>query len=338
MQIKELLGKISKIPRVNLVNLPTPLQAMPRLSKILNGPRLWVKRDDCTGLAFGGNKERKMEFAMADALSKCADMVITTGPIQSNHARATAAAAKKLGLEAILVLRGKKPKNYGGNILLDYLLGADIKFVQVGSQESRFIMEEIAEKVKKEGHIPYIILGGASYPIGAVAYVNAMAELLKQAKDMGIEVNYLVHAAGSGGTQAGLVLGNKILKTRVKILGICVEPDGNHLAKKTIEIANGAAKILESEETVNLNDVVLIEDYIGQGYGILTKEVAEAIRLVAQTEGIFLDPVYTGKAMAGLIDMIKQERFEKDDNVVFLHTGGTPALFAYNKKLPSLYY
>jgi len=336
MQINELLGKISKIPRVNLVNLPTPLQAMPRLSKILNGPRLWIKREDCTGLALGGNKERKMEFAMADALSKHADTVITTGPIQSNHSRATAAAANRLGLKAILVLRGKKPKNYSGNLLLNYLSGADIRFVQIGSQESRSIMEEIAEKVKKEGHTPYIIPGGASYPIGAVAYVDAMAELLKQAKDIGIEINYLVHAAGSGGTQAGLVLGNKILKTNVKILGICVEPGGDHLAKKTVEIANGAAKILESAETVNLNDAVLIEDYVGQGYEILTEEVAEAIRLVAQTEGIFLDPVYTGKAMAGLIDMVRQRKFEKDDNIVFLHTGGAPTLFAYNTKLQSL--
>jgi len=337
MQINELLGKISKIPRVNLVDLPTPFQEMPRLSKCLNGPKLWIKRDDCTGLAFGGNKERKMEFALADALHRRADVVITTGDIQSNHARATTAAAKKLGLKAILVLRGKKPKNYSGNLLLDYLLGADIRFVQVGSQESRSIMEEIAEKVKKEGHIPYIIPGGASYPTGAVAYVNAMAELLTQANDIGIKVNYLVHAAGSGGTQAGLILANKTLKTNVKTLGMCVEPDGDHLAEKTVEIANGSAKILGSKETVNLKDVVLIEDYVGQGYGVLTKEVTKAIKLAAQTEGILLDPVYTGKAMAGLIDMIKQRRFEKNDNVVFIHTGGTPALFAYNTKLQHLY-
>jgi len=336
MQINELLKKISEIPRINLVNLPTPLQAMPRLSKILNGPRLWVKRDDCTGLAFGGNKERKMEFAMADVLSQRADVVITTGPIQSNHSRTTAAAAKKLGLKAILVLRGKKPKNYSGNLLLDYLLDADIRFVQVGSQ-SRSIMEEIAEEVKKDGHVPYIIPGGASYPVGAVAYVNAMVELLTQAKEIGIKIDYLVHAAGSGGTQAGLVLGNKILRAKVKILGMCVEPDNVHLAKRTVEIACGAAKVLGLEETVDMSDVVLVEDYVGEGYGVLTKEVTEAIKLVAQTEGILLDPVYTGKAMAGLVNMIKQKRFEKNDNIVFIHTGGTPALFVYDTKIRSLY-
>lgn len=337
MQINELLSKISKIPRVNLVNLPTPLQALPRLSETLNGPRLWIKRDDCTGLALGGNKERKTEFALADALSKHADVVITTGDIQSNHSRATAAATKKLGLKAILVLRGKKPKNYIGNLLLDYLLDVDIRFVQVNWQEVRPVMEEIAEEVKKEGHVPYIIPAGASYPVGAVSYVNAMAEVLAQASEIGVKINHLVHAAGSGGTQAGLVLGNKILETNVQVLGICVEPGGDHLAKKTAEVACGAAKVLGLEETVDLNDVILIEDYVGQGYGVLTKEVTEAIKLLAQTEGILLDPVYTGKAMAGLIDMIRQKRFKKNDNVIFIHTGGTPALFVYNTRLQSLW-
>jgi len=337
MQINELLSKISRIPRVNLVNLPTPLLALPRLSEILSGPRLWMKRDDCTGLAFGGNKERKAEFAMADALSKRADVVITTGDIQSNHSRATAAAAKKLGLKATLVLRGKKPRNYSGNLLLDYLLSADVRFVQVDWQESRSVMEDIAEEMKKEGHVPYIIPAGASYPVGAVAYVNAMAEVLTQAKEIGIKIDYLVHAAGSGGTQAGLILGNKVLKTKTQIFGMCVESDGDYLAKKTFEIACGAAKILGLEEIVDINDVVLIEDYVGQGYGVLTKEVTEAIKLVAQTEGVLLDPVYTGKAMVGLIDMIRQKRFRKKDNIVFFHTGGTPALFTYATKLQSLY-
>jgi len=337
MQINELLGKISRIPRINLLDLPTPLQAMPRLSKVLKGPRIWIKRDDCTGLAFGGNKERKMEFVMANVLRKRADVVITTGDIQSNHIRATAVAAKKLGLKAILVLRGKKPRSYSGNLLLDYLLDADIRFVQVNWQEVHSVTEEIAEEVKKEGHVPYIIPGGASYPVGAVAYVNAMVELLIQANDMGIEINYLVHAAGSGGTQAGLVLGSKILKTKAQVLGICVEKDGDYLTKKTVEIACGAATVLGLEETVDVNDVILIEDYAGQGYGVLTEEVVKAIKLVAQTEGVFLDPVYTGKAMAGLIDLIKQRRFEKNDNIVFIHTGGTPALFAYAGKIQSFY-
>ena len=294
--------------------------------------KLWIKRDDCTGLAFGGNKERKMEFVMADAISKRADTVVTTGDMQSNHARATAAAAKKLGLRAVLVLRGRQPTEYDGNLLLDFLFGADVRFVQVDWRQIGPKLEAVAKELKKNGHTPYVIPGGASYPIGAVAYVNATAELFKQAKDANMNIDHVVHAAGSGGTQAGLVLGNKALKTGIKILGVSVEPD-DWLVKSTVEIANGCAKLLGAKEAVDKDDVTLIEDYVGEGYGVLTKEVGNAIKLVAQVEGILLDPVYTGKAMAGLIDMIKHGRFNSKDNVVFIHTGGTPALFAYKKGL-----
>jgi len=333
-RLEKLRSQIAELPRIRLVNLPTPLEEMRRLSVLLGGPRLWIKRDDCTGLAFGGNKERKMEFVMADALTKKADVVITTGPIQSNHARATAAAAKKLGLNAVLVLTGEKPRSYDGNLLLDHLLGAKIRFFRGTrtSWEKTRLMEKIARELKKSGHTPYVIPGGASYPVGAVAYVNAMMELFEQAKQSGINVDYVVHAAGSGGTQAGLVLGNKALKAGIKILGVGVEPDA-WLVDKTEEIANGCAKLVGVREIVDEDDVALIEDYVGEGYGVLTKEVSDAIRLVAQTEGILLDPVYTGKAMAGLIDMTKRGRFDKKDNVVFIHTGGTPALFAYKRGL-----
>jgi len=324
--------KIDKLPRVKLVNLPTPLEEMPRLTKLLNSPRLWIKRDDCTGLAFGGNKERKTEFVMADALNKKADVVITTGGIQSNHVRATAAAARKLGLKPVLVLRGEEPKSYDGNLLLDYLLGAELRFVSVDWHEIDPVLLDIAKELQKEGHVPYVIPSGASYSVGAVAYVNAMLELLTQARDANLKIDYIVHAAGSGGTQAGLILANKALKSRIRVLGICVEPEGDWLAKKTVEIANEDAKLLDFRVTVKPSDVALIEDYTGK-YGVLTSEILEAIKLVAQTEGILLDPVYTGKAMAGLIDMIKKKRFKKDENVVFIHTGGSPVLFAYKKEL-----
>lgn len=331
-RLEELQSKIGKLPRIRLVNLPTPLEEMACLSRFLGGPRLWIKRDDLTGLAFGGNKERKMEFAMADAVSKGADTVITTGPLQSNHARATTAAANRLGMKTVLVLRGKQPTEYDGNLLLNSLLGADIRFVEVNWRQIGPKLEVTAEELKKDGHVPYVIPGGASYPVGAVAYVNAMAEMFKQAKDANVNTDYVVHAAGSGGTQAGLVLGNKALKMEIKIFGVAVEPD-DWLIKSTVEIANGCAKLLGLKERVDNNDVTLIKDYIGEGYGVLTKEVSAAIKLVAQTEGITLDPVYTGKAMAGLIDMIKHRRFEKKSNVVFIHTGGTPAIFAYRKGL-----
>jgi L-cysteate sulfo-lyase len=332
--VENVKQKLCNVPRIRLLNLPTPLEEMPRLTKLLKGPRLWIKRDDCTGMAFGGNKERKTEFVMADALNRKADVVITTGATQSNHARATAAAARKVGLKSVLVLRGVKPRGYDGNLLLDYLLGADIRFISEEelSHGKPNPMEKIAEELKGEGHTPYIIPGGASYPVGATAYVNAMLELLEQAQEKNFEITSLVHASGSGGTQAGLVLANKALDARIDVEGICVEPNTGWLTRETVKIANGTAKLLKMDVTVGPGDVNLVEEYAGE-YGTLTPEASEAIKLLAKTEGILLDPVYTGKAMAGLIDMIKHGRFKGEDNLVFIHTGGTPALFSYRKDL-----
>lgn len=333
-ELKSLQKRINKLPRLRLANLPTPLQEMPRLSKILGGPKLWVKRDDLTGIAFGGNKERKIEFVLADAIQKGADVIITTGSVQSNHARVTAAAAKKLGLKVVLVLRGKEPREYDGNLLLDHLLGADMRFVQADSQRALLAMEEVVKELRREGYKPYMVPEGASYPIGAIGYVDAMLELINQAEEANLNIDYIVHASGSGGTQAGLVLANKILKTGIEIIGICVEPNINQcLTEKIVGIANGVMKLLDLKEIVSQKDVALIGDYAGEGYGVLTPEAVEAIRLVAQTQGIILDPVYTGKAMAGLIDLIRQGHFEKKDNVIFVHTGGTPALFVYKNQL-----
>lgn len=331
-KIADLQKRINKLPRIKLARLPTPLEEMPNLTKALGGPKLWVKRDDLTGIAFGGNKERKTEFVVADVIQKGADVIITTGAVQSNHARVTAAAAKKLGLKVVLVLRGKEPQEYDGNLLLDSLFGADIRFVQMDSQQALPAMEEVAEELKREGHKPYIVPGGASYPIGAVGYVNAVLELINQAKEENLNIDYIFHASGSGGTQAGLVTANKALEAEIEILGICIKPNANQwLTEKIVKIANGIAKLLDLKEVVNRKDVVLIGDYAGEAHGVPTSEAVEAIKLVAQTEGILLDPVYTGKSLAGLIDLIKKEHFRKDDNVVFIHTGGTPALFACRK-------
>jgi L-cysteate sulfo-lyase len=332
---EELLRRIDKLPRVRLVNLPTPLEKMSRLTGLLNGPQLWVKREDCTGLAFGGNKERKAEFSMGDALSKKADVVITAGPLQSNHARSTAAAARKLGLKVVLVITGEKPSSYDGNLLLNHLLGAEIRFLKGTASKlnrERF-MEEIAEDLKKKGHVPFVIPAGASYPSGAIAYVNAMLELSLQAKNSGFRIDHVVHAAGSGGTQAGLVVANKAVGSEVDVLGICVEPHvKTHLVEKTVEVATGAARLLGLEVTVKPGDVILNEDYVGEAYEAVTSEVLSAIRLVAQNEAMLLDPIYTGRAMAGLISLVKQGHFKKDDNVVFMHTGGTPTLFPYKSQ------
>jgi L-cysteate sulfo-lyase len=331
---QELQRRVDRLPRVRIVNLPTPLEKMPRLTSALNGPQLWIKREDCTGLAFGGNKERKAEFSLGDALSKKADIIITVGPLQSNHSRATVAAATKLGLKIVLVITGKKPNSYDGNLLLINLLGAEIRFLEGKPSKLSKIrfMHEIAVDLKRKGHIPYVIPAGASYPPGAIAYVNAMLELLAQARKNGFKVDTLVHAAGSGGTQAGLVLANKALGSKIRVLGICAEPRSkDHLTKETLEIACGAAKLLNLDVSVKPEDVILSEDYAGKAYEEPTSEALSAIKLVAQTEGIVLDPIYTGRAMAGLIGLIKQGHFAKDENVVFMHTGGTPTLFPYKK-------
>ena len=332
---KELQKRIDRFPRVRLVNLPSPLEKMHRLTKSLNGPQLWVKRDDCTGLAFGGNKERKAEFSMGDALSKKADVVITVGPIQSNHARASAAAARKLGLKVILVLTGQKPQSYDGNLLLDCLLGAEIRFLQgtPTKLDRARCMEEIAKDLRKKGHIPYVIPAGASYAPGAIAYANAMLELFAQAQNCGFIIDHVVHAAGSGGTQAGLVLTNKALESEVDVLGICAEPRiKDQLVEKTIQITMETAKMLDLEVTVKPDDVVLNDDYAGETYEVPTSEALNTIKLVAQTEGILLDPIYTGRAMAGLINLIREGHFKKDDNIIFIHTGGTPTLFPNRKE------
>ena len=338
MTADELQRRIDRFPRVKLVNLPTPLEKMPRLTSALNSPQLWIKREDCTGLAFGGNKERKAEFSLGDALSKKADTVITVGPAQSNHARATAAAARKLGLKVILVLSGEKPSSYDGNLLVNRLLGAEIRFLEgkPSKLDRMRFTEEIAADLRKRGQTLYVIPAGASYPPGAIAYVNAMLELLSQAKKCGFRIDHIVHAAGSGGTQAGLILANKALGSEVNILGICAEPQvKDKLIEETVEIARATAKLLDLDVVVKPGDVILNEDYAGKAYEDPTPEALNAIKLVAETEGILLDPIYTGRAMAGLIDLVKQDHFEKDENIVFIHTGGTPTLFPYREDLTS---
>jgi len=322
---------INRLQRIRLANLPTPLEEMPRLSKVLGGPRLWIKRDDLTGSVFGGNKLRKLEFEMAEARSKGADVVVSDGVLQSNHARTVVTAARKLGLGVVLVLRGEEPREYDGNLLLDRIFGADIRFVRAEWHETGAITKKVVEELRGEGHNPYVIY--FSSPIGSVGYVNAFLELITQARKMKLKIDHIVHAAGSGGTQAGLIVGNKALKAEVEVIGISEEPDGDYLLNTTVEIANGCTKLLGLDFSITSEDVKLLYDYAGEGHGIVTKEAIDTIRFVAETEGILLDPVYTSKAMAGLIDLTKQGRFGKRENVVFLHTGGLPAIFAYKNEL-----
>jgi len=324
--------QIAKYPRVKLGNFPTPLQEMPRLTKALGGPRLLVKRDDMTGLAMGGNKTRKLEFLMADAKRKGADVIITGAGLQSNWSTQTAAAALRCGMKTIVCSAGPKgqykPEEYGGNMLLHYLLGADVRVFPVGFKELyEIVFVEVAEEIKKKGLTPYIAKFAGSTPIGTLGYVNAMLELTNQATIKGTEIDYIVTACGSGGTQAGLILGTRALNTGIKVVGISVSP-----TDKTATVAplvNETAKMLDVSLSIEPEEVTVFDDYIGEGYGAIYKDVVGAIELVARTEGIFLDPVYTGKAMTGLIDLVKKGYFTKKDTVVFLHTGGQSALSAF---------
>lgn len=325
MKEMEVRTNIEKLSRVKLANLPTPLEEMTHLSKALGGPKLWIKRDDLTGLIFGGNKVRKLEFEMADTIKKGTDIIVTDGIVQSNHACATVAAARKLGMKTVLLLRGEKPEKYTGNLLVDHILGADIRFVRAEWREIGEITRKVADQLKAKGHNPYVM--PFSSALGSVGYVNAFLELLSQAKTMNLKIDYIVHAVGSGGTQAGIIVGNRALETEINVIGIATEPNGGWLLKTTMEIADECAKLLELEMSVTQRDVTILHDYVGEGYGVVTQEVKDIIKKVAEIEGILLDPVYTCKAMRGLINLIEQGRFEKQEKVVFLHTGGIPTIF-----------
>ncbi|MEN9498726.1 MAG: hypothetical protein RIS83_545 [Pseudomonadota bacterium] len=335
---------LARFPRIRLGHLPTPLEPMEHLSRRLadahgKGPKIWMKRDDCTGLSTGGNKTRKLEFLMADAEAKGADTVITQGATQSNHARQTAAAAAKLGLACHLLLEdrtGRRDAAYtqSANVLLDRLHGAVIDH-RPGGADMQAEMEILAEKLRAEGRRPYVIPGGGSNAVGALGYVYAAQELLGQAMELGLRIDHVVHATGSAGTQAGLVAGLVAMNSGVSVLGIGVSSPRVTQEAKVLELAQDTAKYLDLPGIIRPHHVLANCDYIGQGYGIPTEGMVEAVRLVAECEGILLDPVYSGKAMAGLIDLIRKGHFAADSNIVFLHTGGAVGLFGYPEALAS---
>jgi D-cysteine desulfhydrase family pyridoxal phosphate-dependent enzyme len=319
---------LKQLPRVSLAHLPTPIDELPRLSKELGGPRLLVKRDDQTGLAGGGNKTRKLEFLMAEALDQGADMVITAGAAQSNHCRQTAAAAAQVGLGCTLVLGGEPPPTPTGNLLLDQLLGARIYWTGPDRRGER--LEEIANQVRADGHQPYLVPYGGSNAVGATGYALAMQELNQQLGEL--KVDRIVFASSSGGTQAGMVVGARATNFEGEILGVKIDkgeagddPYPLHLARLANEIAIHAG--LDAKFTPD--DFLLAEDYVGGGYGVVGELEREAIRLTARLEGLILDPVYTGRAMGGLIDMIRRGLIGPDETVLFWHTGGMPAVFYY---------
>lgn len=327
---------IEDLLRIKLANLPTPLSEAPRLSAALGGPRILIKRDDLTGLAMGGNKARKLEFILADAKAKGADVLIATGSSQSNFAMQAATAGRKLGMDAILVLfKGPHPEMQG-NLLLDKVLDAEVRIMDVTLSERDKIykaMDQLADELRKKGRNPYVIPSGGSTPLGIIGYVIAAQEISQQLNQLSITADYLFVTSGGGGTHGGLALGVKHYKIPLKVIGSSVSYTKEECQSKLAELCNSGAKTLGWNVTMSPDEFTVFDDYVGEGYAIPTKACIEAIKLVAKTEGIFLDPVYTGKTMAALIDLVHKGRFTSKDVIVFVHTGGMPALFAYNKEL-----
>jgi L-cysteate sulfo-lyase len=327
---------LEQFPRVPLAHLPTPLEHLPRLSAELGGPQIYVKRDDCTGLATGGNKTRKLEFSMAAALDEGADTIVTVGAVQSNHVRQAAAAACKLGLkcEVLLEHRVADASEYytgSGNVLLDRIFGANLREYP-GGTDFDSAMDEVADEIRAAGGKPYIIPGGASNPVGALGYVNCAIEMLGQFEEQGLNVSHIVTATGSAGTQGGLIVGLKAMDSEIPLLGIGVNIPRDAQEEKVFNLARETAGFIGKPGCVAREDVVANCNYVGEGYGVPTESMNEAVLMLARTEGLLFDPVYSGKALAGMIDLVRKGELG-DGNIVFLHTGGAAALFAYADQL-----
>ena len=330
--------QLSKYPRVKLIHSPTPLEYLENLTQHLDGPDIYIKRDDCTGLAFGGNKSRKLEFLIGDALKNKADVIITAGAVQSNHCRQTAAAATKFGMECIIVAKPSWSKEYNGNLFLDELLGAKLVLLEEDNealdQGGKLSMEETIENLmadlKTKGKNPYYIPVGGSNSIGSLGYISMTMELIAQANEMGIEIGSMVAASGSGGTQTGMILGADVEKSGIQTVGMAISSDATIVIPKLKDLCNQTSDYYELGLSYDEKDIIFNDNYIGEGYGIPSEEMIEAVNLLARKEGIILDPVYSGKAFAGMVDLIKKGYFDKSKAVVFIHTGGTPALFVYS--------
>ena len=311
------------IPRRHFAHLPTPVDALPTLTARLGGPNLLVKRDDQPGLALGGNKTRKLEFLVADAQARGADLLITGGAAQSNHCRQTAAAAARFGLDCTLVLAGEPPQRASANLILDQLLGANIVWTLPDARDET--MARVEEEARTVGRTPYLIPYGGSNEIGALGYVFAMQELIAQ----GVDADWIVVASSSGGTQAGLAVGARLFGYQGRILGISIDKPEVELSRDVVAaLATRTARHLGESIRFSAGDILVKDDYLGGGYGMMGEPEIEAIQLFARTEALLLDPVYTGRAAAGLLDLIRQGFFKRDETVLFWHTGGTPVLFA----------
>jgi len=315
--------------RISLANLPTPIEKLDRLTQKWGGPDIYVKRDDLTGIALSGNKIRKLEFVIAEAQARGADLLITCGGIQSNHARATAVAAIKSGMKSYLVLRGQEGDEVDGNLLLDFLVGAKVKYITAEDYSTRVdeIMAELAEDLKKQGYHPYVIPEGASNELGAIGYLAATEEIVEQLNKLKLDIDYIVCAVGSGGTHAGLLLGQKLYNQKYKVIGFNVCDDEAYFIAKISRISKGAIDRFSFKVDFKNDDVKIIDGYVGEGYALNRQEEIDFIKQVALEQGLILDPVYTGKTLFGLKDQISKGRFKKGEKILFIHSGGLFGLF-----------
>ena len=321
---------LEKFERIKFGHFPTPIEHLKNVTKYLGGPNIFIKRDDCTGLATGGNKTRKLEFLIPDAIKNKAELIVTVGAIQSNHARQTAAACTLMGLKCLIILEQRlkdPPESYmkSGNVFLDKLFGAEVKVCPKNEDVSEY-SEKLIKDIKSKGTNVYFIPGGGSNSVGALGYVECLNEIIQENKKYNF--SQIVHATGSAGTQAGLLAGRKYFNCNIPITGICVRH------KKDIQVDKVYTEAKKTCEKLRCNildksDVIVYDEYIGSGYGEPTKGMIEATKLLARKEAILLDPVYSGKAFAGLIGLIKNKKFTKNDNVLFIHTGGAVSLSAY---------
>ncbi len=322
---------LARFPRVPLAFAPTPLEPLPNFSEVLGGQEIWIKRDDCTGFALGGNKVRKLEFLMAEAQAKDATVIVTAGGTQSNHVRQTAAAAARLGMKCHTVLERVRTGDLyetNGNALLDQLFGAVPRFVDKDA-DMDVALAALADELTAAGETVYVVPVGGSNALGALGYVACAFELATQLREAETHPGLIVHASGSAGTQAGLLVGHALTGLEIAVMGMCVSRPGDEQQKKVEALVAGVCDVIGRPDLADVIEVNCDGAYVGPGYGIETPEMADAVRTLARTEGIFLDPVYTGKAMAGLVDYAKTGRLAGAGPVLFLHTGGTPALFVY---------
>jgi len=328
---------LAKFPRRKYTEGFTPLEKLSRLTELLGGPEIYMKRDDLLGLAGGGNKTRKLEFLVAEALEHGADTLITCGAVQSNHCRLTLAAAVKEGLKCQLVLEERVPGSYkqeaGGNNFLFQLLGVEKIKVVPGGSDMMAAMQEVADGLITEGRKPYIIPGGGSNPVGATGYVAGAEEILAQTFDMGLDINRIVCASGSTGTHAGLVVGFYGNNSNIPVIGVNVSRKKELQEEMVYNLVQKTAAHVGIRSEIPRSSVVCFDEYVGPGYSLPTPEMAEAVKMLAQYEGILMDPVYTGKAMAGFIDLIRKDYFEKNEKLLFVHTGGSPGLYVYMKEI-----